>query len=235
MIHYKPWTLLILLLVSIGCVQEPVTQNHKPFKVNELDACLIVAIDMSGSFQDSWEKDGKAFRLFFELMEQFFTEQIGSQTEVILGQISGNDQTVIFQGSPEQLKQRFRSPEEFSRFLKERSDPSSSPVYDATHRIMEHVNRLEGVTENTRLMTVILSDMNDSEKKKDKEQWKKSGHRMLKSLTEYRELGGALAMYFVDKDEMARWRLIIRDAGFTPGMYVVEDELVDTPQLPKFD
>lgn len=235
MIRSRIWVFIALLVTPIGCIQEPVTQAHRPFEARELDACLAIAIDMSGSFRDSWEKDGKAFRLFFEMMEQFFNEQVGEETEVILCQISNNEQAVIFQGTPEQLKRRFPSPTEFNQFLKDHSDPNSSRVYDATHQMLEHVNRLEGITESTRLMTVVLSDMNDSQKRNDEEQWKSSGNRMLTSLTKYRERGGALALYFVDQDEMPRWRKIIGEAGFTPGMYVVEDELVETPLLPKFD
>ena len=58
---------------------------------------------------------------------------------------------------------------------------------------------------------------------------------MVDALTTYRAAGGGLAFYFVATDETARWQRILTEAGFEPGHYVIENELTQSPQLPRFE
>ena len=58
---------------------------------------------------------------------------------------------------------------------------------------------------------------------------------MIKALKTYQAAGGGLALYYVATDETARWQKILDEAGFTPGQYVIENELIQSPQLPSFE
>lgn len=227
--------LIILLAIIVaalsGCVSSQSIGKAKPFAEAELNSCLTVVVDMSGSFSDSWQD--RAYPLLQELMDQFFTAGAGANSRVVIAQLSGNKEVVLYEGQPSDLRRRFGSPEELNDFLQQRSDPSSSPVFHATNRAIAYVAAMPGITENTRLMTVILSDMADNEQ--DASLRLATGQQMLTTLEEYQQLGGGLALYFVAMDQTERWRRILAKAGFTPGTYVIENTLVANPQLPSFD
>ena len=92
---------------------------------------------------------------------------------------------------------------------------------------------MPGITERTRLLTVVLSDMIDSET--DAAARQEAGRAMVESLKAYHAQGGALALYYVADEYAARWRTILGLAGFEPGEYVIASDLVARPQLPSFE
>lgn len=220
--------LLAALVAAAGCVESQRTGAHRPFEAVEHDAVLAIVVDQSGSFAGYW--DDKAHRLFLELMDQFFTEGAGEESRVVLAQLSGSDEVVLFEGSPAELRERFRTPEDLNAHLRRSADPGASQVYRATDRVLRYVSAMPGVTDQTRLMTVMLSDLVETGVDRHRE-----GAKMLAALTRYREQGGGLALYYVAKEETPRWREILGRAGFEPGSYVIEGELVARPQLPSFD
>lgn len=220
-----------MLASATGCVESQSVGTVKPFENSELEACLTIVVDMSGSFAGSWEQ--RAYPLFLELSDQFFTENAGGESRIVLCQLSGKREVVLFEGSPADLRSRFRSPKELNQFLVEHSDPSDSPVYEATDRALNYVSSMSGITDQTRVLTVILSDMADAEH--DNQLRRTTGHKMLASLKSYQERGGALALYFVSPTETARWQKILHRAGFASDSYVIESQLVASPQLPRFD
>ena len=105
--------------------------------------------------------------LFLDLSDRFFTEGMGTNTRLVISQLSGSGDAVLFDGKPSDLRTRFKSPDELNQFLQERSDPSSSKVFESTTKTLEYVGSMSGVTERTRLLTVIMSDMLDSEQNLD--------------------------------------------------------------------
>jgi len=223
--------LLVSILIVGGCVKRKFSKASKPFQTPELEAVLAINIDMSGSFSGSW-KD-RAHPLFLKLLDQFFTAGMGARTRVILGQISDKDRVVFFEGTPSDLKRKFRNPDAFHRFLVANSDPSASKVYQATQKTIDYVNALGGVTERTRLVTVILSDMVDSQA--DTKAGEQARNKMLQSLATFHDKGGGMALYFVSEDEVPRWRSILSQAGFGEGEFVIETSLSEQPQLPRLD
>ncbi|MEZ6081067.1 MAG: hypothetical protein R3C56_37005 [Pirellulaceae bacterium] len=170
--------------------------------------------------------------MFVNLSQRFFEDSAGSESRLIISQLSADSAVVLFDGQPFELRKRFSSSEEFATFLKEKSDPSSSRVYDATRQTLDYMNNLDGVTERTRMLTVILSDLRDSEG--DQAIRGTTGHAMLASLERYRERGGALALYYVAIEEITRWREVMTRAGFEPGYFVIENEINANPKLPDF-
>lgn len=219
------------LFLSGGCIDSKPHQLAKPFEHRELDACLTIVVDMSGSFATSW--NDSAYRLFLELMDQFFTEGTGMEARVVIGQLSANEDAMLFDGRPEELRSRFLSAEELNAYLEEHSNPTGSAVFQATERAVAYASAMQGVTEHTRMMTVVLSDLMDSES--DVDARRKAGKDMLKTLTKYREMGGGIALYFVSPNEVERWQEILKTAGFEPGTYVIESSLIARPQLPRLD
>lgn len=217
-----------------GCIKKPPsTAQYTPFKPVETDACLAIVVDLSGSFHDDWQRDGRAHRLFLELITQFFNEALGQESRVVLGQISNSDQFVLFDGTPNELTQRFRTPESLNDFLTEHADPQGSKVYRSTQQMFTYLSDMKGVTENTKRLVVVLSDMKDS--KSSLEEWRKSGDEMLSALQSYSKAGGGVALYFVAEDQKAPWRDLLLEAEFTAGSYVIEGQLSESPQLPSFE
>lgn len=234
MLRIKQWTTLLPLLLSfsaLGCIESRHEIDRDPFSVAPLESCLTVVIDMSGSFEA--ELSTKAYPLLMELCGSFFTSGSGTDSRIVICQLSGTEKAVLFEGRPSELRSSFNSPDELADFLRAKSDPRRSQVYKATGKAISYVNNMPRVSDETRLMTVILSDMIDSESR-DPERTK-HGNRMLASLRRYQELGGGLALYYVDEDEASRWSRILDKAGFEPGSYVIQSTLVARPQLPRFD
>ncbi|MEZ6061124.1 MAG: hypothetical protein R3C19_12230 [Planctomycetaceae bacterium] len=220
--------LFLILLLCAGCVESPATTDVTPFDEQSVDACLSIVVDMSASFRERW--DDRAYDLFLDISERFFTEaSMGGDTKLIIGQLSGSKQVLLFEGRPQDLRRKFRGPEEFNQFLKDRSDPTGSQVFDATRRAVEHVGSVAGVSDDTKLLTVILSDMQDSHGDLQAQA------KMIDSLREYAGRGGALALYFVAESEAPRWRAILDEAAFRPGYSIIENELAASPQLPRFE
>ncbi len=225
---------LFSILFLSGCIAKPPqSSDYQPFVPVELDAVLSIVVDLSGSFHDDWQRDGRAHKLFLDLVNQFFAERMGTESKVIIGQISNSDTFVLFDGTPQELTKRFRSPEQLNQFLQENADPKGSKVYRSTQRMFDYLTELNGVTENTQVLTVVLSDMKDSES--EPEAWRKSGNEMFASLKTYSKTGGGVALYFVADDEKSRWRKLLEQAEFPPGSFVIEGQLTETPQLPSFE
>jgi len=221
----------VFSILLSGCVKSDSIRTASPFEERRLDGCLAILIDTSGSFANYW--DDRAYKLFLELSESYFVESRGGDNRLVIAALSGSDRVVLFEGRPSELQNRFSSPRELSDFLLQQSDANSSRVYEAMESTLGFVRSIPGVTDQTRLMTVVLSDMRDSES--DQTARKAKGYRMLKELKQYREAGGALALYFVANEQTPRWRKILDEAGFEPGQFVIENELTSTPRLPQFN
>tara|TARA_R110002049_G_scaffold309101_2_gene516882 strand:+ start:1470 stop:2168 length:699 start_codon:yes stop_codon:yes gene_type:complete len=221
----------LVLASAIGCVRSESLGKPAPFEQRSVDACLAVVVDLSGSFHGSL--DERAYALFNDLSQQFFADTMGTESRFVLAQLSASDDIVLFEGTPRDLRQRFRSPGELSEFLKSNADPAGSQVYESVRRTIDYVSAINGVDEQTRIMTVIFSDMRESES--DQQLRREQGYQMLDALRRYRETGGGLAMYFVGKEQTSVWDRILKEAGFERGHYIIENELTESPQLPRMD
>lgn len=218
-------------LLMMGCIESQAIKNTAPFEDQSLDACLVVIVDMSGSFSTSWED--RAYNMFLDISDRYFNESMGGDCKIVIGQLSGSDKVVLFEGRPGDLRKRFRNPDELNQFLLDNADPMSSRVFDSTRKAVDYASTVSGVNEDTRLLTVIMSDMRESSG--DPATLSSSKTLMVESLKRYRNKGGGLALYFVANDETPRWQAILDESGFEPGHYIIENDLVASPQLPRFD
>lgn len=227
--------LLILCLaiasVVTGCVKVDSIKPIEPFEQEKLDGCMAILVDMSGSFASHW--DERAYDLFIELSESYFVEARGGENRLVIAALSGSDRVVLFEGRPSDLQAKFKSPADLSQFLKQQSDASRSRVYESLGSTLDYMTSMAGVSGQTRLMTVVLSDMVESEP--DRALRRTNGYKMLEAMKRYQQAGGGLALYFVANDQVPQWRKILGEAGFESGRFVIENELTNTPRLPQFN
>jgi len=131
------------------------------------------------------------------------------------------------------LRRKFRSPEDLNSFLLDHSEPSASKVYESTRKMVDYAVALNGVTDETRMVTVVLSDMADSTQ--DEKLRDVAKEQVRNSLQEYHERGGGVALYFVDPEQAKNWSGILKDAGFGAGEFVIETSLSESPRLPRLN
>lgn len=229
--YFVSATCLVAILISGGCVKPPNTKQSKPFEVVELESSLCLLIDMSGSFGNSWED--RAHKLFLQLLDAVSATGGGAESRVVIGQLSGNEQVVLFEGQPNELRRKFKSPEDLNNFLLEHADPTASKVYKSVRKIVDYAGSLNGVTNKTRMVTVVLSDMADNTQ--DAGEREKAKLKTLESLKEYHQRGGGLALYYVDPDQAKHWSQLLNEAGFGVGEFVIETSLSENPRLPRLD
>ncbi|MEO1616656.1 MAG: hypothetical protein AAFV88_12440 [Planctomycetota bacterium] len=226
-------TMILLACSSSGCVRTDAVSKPPPFEPQELDACLAYVIDQSPSFESTWEEGG--FQLFLKISDQFFLDSVGEDAKLVIAQLSGagTDKVVLLEGRPSDIQRRFQSPEDLQEFIRSKAQFGGSNVYESTRAVTDYLMAMPDVSEKTRMMTVIFSDMVDTEFNEARRI--RAGRKMVDSLTDYRELGGSLGVYFADPSETQRWRKICDEAGFEKGRFVIESTLVENHLLPSFE
>ena len=235
--NFKKTTLTFLTVtitcLAIGCVEKQDARHFTPFETEELDAVLAITIDLSGSFSRDWRTDGKAYRLFTNLIGQFFNNGMGTNSRLIIGQISDSGDMLLFDGTASEFMRKFNSPEAFNQFLASNSDPAGSKVYESFSQLLRYVNSISEAGPSTRMMLVSLSDLLDNDASFN--DWDDVSDALETPLSEFASRGGGIAMYFVDRNEKPKWRSFLQSAGFKPGTFAIETGLVESPQLPSFD
>ena len=224
---------LAITCFATGCFEKQEARNFTPFDTEELDACLAITIDLSGSFSRDWQADGKAYRLFTNLISQFFNDGIGTDSRLIIGQISDSGDMLLFDGTATEFMRKFHSPETFNQFLASNSDPAGSKVYESFSQVLRYVNSISEAGPSTRMMLVSLSDLLDNDASFD--DWDDVSDALETPLSEFASRGGGIAMYFVDRNEKPKWQSLLEASGFKPGTFAIETGLVESPQLPSFD
>lgn len=219
--------------LAFGCIEKQDAKQFTPFETEELDACLAITIDLSGSFSREWQADGKAYRLFTNLIGQFFNDGMGTNSRLIIGQISDSGDMLLFDGTATEFMRKFRSPETFNQFLVSNSDPVGSKVYESFSQVLRYVNAIPEAGPSTRIMLVSLSDLLDNDASFN--DWDDVNDALKAPLSEFASRGGGIAMYFVARNEKPKWRSFLQSAGFKPGTFAIETGLVESPQLPSFD
>lgn len=235
--HFRKLTFILFTIaiscLAIGCFKPQNAKHFTPFETEELDACLAITIDLSGSFSRDWQADGKAYRLFSNLINQFFSDGTGTDSRLIIGQISDSGDMLLFDGSATEFMRKFDSPETFNQFLASNSDPAGSKVYESFSQVLRYVNSIPEVGASTRMMLVSLSDLLDNDA--NFSDWDDVSNALETPLSEFASRGGGIAMYFVDRNEKPKWRTLLQSSGFKPGTFAIETGLVESPQLPSFD
>lgn len=217
----------VSMLTSLHCGCEPrVVNDAGPLRQEEWEYVTVFIVDMSGSFYD--ELDTVAYPFFIQLNDKLFRDRMGSNDQVILGQISATDRPLLWQGSPLGLRRSFPNAEAFRGFMVQHSNPSGSRVHDSLADALEYVMNLRSVGQNTKLVVVVLSDMLNNTPDSAA-----SDQRVRQALAEFANRDGALMLYWVDQAVLPTWMQYLRDSGIQ--QYDVKSEIVWNPGLLNFE
>jgi hypothetical protein len=218
---------LCLLLLISGChprldISESIITPH------EGEYLVSILIDLSGSFSEMMATDGHAYDFLLQILDRYFRDRIGTNDQIVISQISGGtNRSLLWQGTPVELRQRFPTADAFRVFLLSKADAAVSRVYDALSQTVEYTMSDSNVVSGKAKSAVFcLTDMLDTSVDQSKE-------RAVKALNDYGRMGGVVGIYFCEQGQVAEWRQILTDAGIRNSC--VEPEFVGHPKLPSFD
>lgn len=191
----------------------------------EYDRLVAVGIDLSGSFLHQMAEQGKAWDFLQKTLDRYLRGN--GNEKLVLVQLSGNSQALLWDGTPAQLRRDFADREAFRRFLQSKADPSGSRLFDGITEAIDYVSGLPGVTARTKRALILLTDMEDNASAPGAEQ------RLVQALRGFGQRNGCVGIYFVSHPLVARWEANLRSAGVRH--HSVESHIVTAPTLPSFD
>ena len=213
------------LLTVTGC--EKRRESTRALTHDDSKFCMTIVVDLSGSFQQKMAEGGAAHQFCHEVLSRYFKDRIGTEDKLIIAQISGTERALLWQGTPQQLRKEFSSPQAFAAFLRSKADPGGSLVHESLARTIEYVLSEPNVANGTAKSALfVLSDMLDTG---DRTQAERLGNVM----KEFGQHGGIVGMYYVDQSLVAPWREGLRRAGVKD--FAVESEIVSKPNLPNIE
>lgn len=219
--------LLVAIAVVTGCAKRQRLENPSIFTESTSAFTLTILLDTSRSFQDEFVGGGKAYNFCMAVLDRYDHSKVGSEDEIVIAQISGADRALLFKGSPQQLRQQFSGPEEFAKFLNDRSDPNGSLVHQSMARTLEYLlSDRRFVSGQKKSALFVLSDMIDNGSEGAAKQ------EALNLLTRYGQAGGCVGLYFVDQSLFPEWNHLINSCGFKHSVVEID---IDSPTLPDFD
>lgn len=222
-----------ILLKLIGCapyVPQTSTgqQSASPLQKRESEYVLMIVLDLSGSFSHRMVDDGKAYMFALQVSDSFFRNRVGCNDQLILAQLSGSQHSLIWQGSPIQLRQEFPSAEAFQAFLQSKADPNGSLVHEGLAHAVEYLNRDASIVSGKANSAIcVLSDMADNDPN-----GAAAGVRLVTALQEYGSKNGVVGMWYVDDSLVAPWEEILKQSGLRDSC--VLGDFVGRPTLPRF-
>lgn len=210
----------LILLCLVGCA-----------KVQERndDRNVTIVIDLSSSFSkemfisrfvtngakgEYYDTVGKTFKFLLSVLSKLDFED-----RITLCQISADENAVLWEGNLVQIRRDFPDPVAFYEFLKKKSNPDGTLLYDALNRSIK-----QSLSHDGRRSIFVLSDMLDTDPNgaaKTPEL-----HRLLE---EYAKSGGKIGFYYVDQTLTASLKAKLEEFGFQNP--VVESEIVSKPEL----
>ena len=204
--------------------------NQEAVTVGREDAeCMVmICVDLSGSFADRMADDGKAYEFTLRVTDTYFRNSVGTNNRILIGQLSGTDRSLLWDGTPVELRRDFPSAGKFRDFLLKRSNPGGSRIHDGIAEAFDYVLSDPGVAGGkTRTAMFVLSDMIDNLSDP------KSEERLAGSLQAFGKTKGVAGFYFLEHGRVPTWRQHLRQSGIRN--WVCESEIVAYPTLPTFE
>ena len=222
--------IMLLCMGALPSCEQRRAEQTSILPEQECEYLMAVVVDMSGSYAMQMQTDaGKAYRFLLLLVDRFFRDRIGSNDKIVIAQVSGAEKSLLWDGSPRALRQRFPNAEKFREFLLAGSDPMGSRVHDGVADTLDYIMGYPGVVNGeTKSALFVMSDMDDNFPEAER-----SKARLLQSLTAYSRLGGVVGFYWVDQSLVPVWRDGLREAGSDRA--VVESEIAEEPLIPTFE
>ncbi len=233
--------LLIVTIVIAGCepYQPPSsdlstsaqTQTPGPstFQPSETEYIVMIVVDLSGSFSHLMADEGKAYEFALKIYEKYFRDRIGNdKDELIVAQLSGTSRSLLWRGSPLELRHKFSTATEFKDFLLANADPRGSVIHDGMAHALEYLTSDPALAcGHAKSAVFVLSDLLDNGADPEKSQ-----RRVSNALSEYASKNGVVGLYYVDQDLVLPWRKALQTSGLRD--YRVESIIDDNPDLPSF-
>lgn len=224
------WMTVFLPLLAIlsGCEKRREVKGNTTFSTRENQYVAVIVMDLSGSFSQLMAEDGKAYRFAAHVVDEYFRNRDALDDKLILAQISGTQRSLLWEGTPQQLRKNFPTAEAFRDFVLRKADNRGSLVHEGLANVVDYVAADPQFAKGRSAATLlVLSDMQDTDNNPD------SRRRLMESLSEFGKLDGAVGIYFCDQLEIANWKQRLADCGIQNS--VVESEIVGQPQLPSFE
>ena len=223
----KYLTVSLCLLLVAGCEQRRDTKSVAAAQ-DDAEYVIAVLVDLSGSFFDKMTEGGQAHDFMVQLLDKYFRDRIGTNDQIILAQISGTpDRSLLWQGTPMELRKEFPNSRAFCDFLRSKADPRGSEVHNALAQTVEQVMSQPNVLNRKAKSAVFaMTDMFDTGR-----QSLVTRRRAVKVLSEYGKLGGVVHLYFVDQTLIPVWQ---RELATTGLEFSVVSE-IRRPKLPSFE
>lgn len=226
----KWWMLLtVLLLVTAGCQRRVEMQATTPFVRDYGTFKLAILMDLSGSFAELMAEDGKGYDFAMQVIEKYAQGRVGASDTIVIGQISGTEKALLWEGTPIQLRQDFANASEFRKFLLSKSSPNGSLVHASIASAVEYVANDPAVASGrVRPAVFVLSDMLDNGP-----EMKETKQRLVDAFKLLAKRDGLVGIYYVEPQLLTSWRESLADAGISD--FVVEADIIGRPMLPDFD
>jgi hypothetical protein len=214
--------------ITSGCEKRRETADNT-FGDDDCRYILTVVIDMSGSFAGRMADGGEAYAFLRAVLDRYTREKVGSGDRLVIAQVSGSDNFLLWEGKPLDLRREFGSADQFRDFLISKANASSSHVYEGMVNVLKYLLANPAVADG-RVKSVVffLSDMDDTEPDKATR-----GQEIRRLLKEYGSCGGSLGLYYVETWRVGPWQRELSNAGIK--QHRVKAEFVGKPDLPEFD
>ncbi|MBW3597607.1 MAG: hypothetical protein KY475_10065 [Planctomycetes bacterium] len=208
-----------------GCERREPESRRQSFQQDRYEGALVIAVDLSGSFADFVTENGRAYQILLKAVDRYFRDRIGSDSMILITQLSGNADPLLWQGTPEQLRRQFPDHRAFRDFLLSRADPSASRINDGVAESLNcAVRTLRGSEANA--AALILTDWEDTYPDQDA-----SRDRLTRALRDFSQYG-SLGLYFCSNSRIPDVERLMDETGVS---YVLVGSYDHNPPLPSFD
>jgi hypothetical protein len=215
--------LLALLFVSVvGCEVRDEAQVQT-FQSETCEYVLLVAVD-----RDYVANHKKAFEFLQYAIDKYFSDRMGSRNDqIIIAELSGSPKSLLWQGTPEQLRQDFPDQEAFRKYMLANGNEGCR-INEGLAESIKYLLKTHSVAfGKAKTAALILSSFQD-----DQPNSEESEVKLLDALTKLAKRGG-IGFYFVDRTRMDFIEEKMTKAGFP--LYTIECDIHGRPPLPTFE
>lgn len=156
----------VACILTTGCVKvEP--QANKTTKlrgsVPEVPVMLLTVVDLSSSFYGKY--GDRVLPAVASDVEGFARSYKDSEARLVICQLSGEEQTVLWEGDPGDFRREYPTPNAFKSYLEgaiTQDDQGVSPVYRSIENAIQYALDTPGVTDRTAVNVFVHSDLLDT-------------------------------------------------------------------------
>jgi hypothetical protein len=221
--------LVAILALLCGCKRYHAPENASPLRPQKRDHIVAFVLDTSGSFlTEMFGKNPHAYRFFLRASDELLRDRRGPDDKILMTQLSAESKSLLWEGTPLELRRCFGSSQRLQQFLTERSNPRGTRAYAAIATTLEYICNLPGVSQGeTGVCVIVLSDMEDNSPTQSEDR-----QEMVNALTRLHNAKGDIGFYFVDQTRLRDCRQALEKVGVKDP--IVECGIVQNPRLPKF-